>query len=53
MILADDHSTDKTQEIAELIEGLIYVRNAKNLGFLLNCNRAAKGAKGTYIVFLQ
>lgn len=53
VILADDHSMDETPEVAELITGLICVRNTKNLGFLLNCNKAAKAAKGKYIVFLN
>ncbi|MGB3787500.1 MAG: glycosyltransferase [Phormidesmis sp.] len=53
VILADDHSTDQTQNISALIDGLNYVRQAKNLGFLLNCNRAAESANGKIIVFLN
>ncbi len=53
VILADDHSTDQTQDISALIDGLRYVRHAKNLGFLLNCNRAAESANGKIIVFLN
>ncbi len=53
VILADDCSTDETQRISKLIDGLIYVRNPKTLGFLLNCNNAAKVARGKHIIFLN
>ncbi len=53
VILADDHSTDATQNLTSLIDGLTYVRNAKNLGFLLNCNNAARLAQGKHIIFLN
>ena len=53
VILADDVSTDKTQEIENIVENLKVIRNEKNLGFLLNCNNAAKFAKGKYIHFLN
>ena len=33
--------------------GVRYLRNAKNLGFLNNCNIAAKNATGQYIIFLN
>lgn len=53
VILADDVSTDKTKEIESIIENLKVIHNKKNLGFLLNCNNAAKFAKGKYIHFLN
>lgn len=53
VILADDHSTDQTKDISALIGGLKYIRHSKNLGFLLNCNRAAEAANGKIIVFLN
>lgn len=53
VILADDSSTDQTKEIAQLIDGLRVVRTKKNLRFLLNCNHAAKQARGEYILYLN
>ena len=53
VILADDVSTDKTREIENVIENLRVIHNKKNLGFLLNCNNAAKFARGKYINFLN
>lgn len=53
IILADDNSDDKTKDIKDFIGNLNVVRNKQNLGFLKNCNNAAKSAKGKYILFLN
>ena len=53
VIIADDCSTDLTQDIQKAISGIRVVRNKENLRFLLNCNHAAKKAKGKYILFLN
>lgn len=53
IIIGDDVSTDQTVEIGNYIKGLNVIRNEKNLKFLLNCNNAAKSAKGKYILFLN
>lgn len=53
VIIADDCSTDQTKEIADIVSGIRVVTTKKNLRFLLNCNHAAKYAKGKYIVFLN
>lgn len=53
IIIADDVSTDATKELSKFAENIIISRNEVNLGFLKNCNNAAKLAKGQYIMFLN
>lgn len=54
IIVGDDLSSDRTQEIMERIGGIVRNhRNATNLGFLLNCNSSAEVARGDYLVFLN
>ena len=53
IIIADDCSTDLTQQILKIVSGIKVVRNKNNLRFLRNCNNAAKSAKGDYILFLN
>ncbi len=53
VIVMDDVSSDATPEIITKIDGVRYVRNEENLGFLRNCNKAAGLAKGSYLVFLN
>ena len=53
VIIADDVSTDKTMEIGDIIKNITVVRNEQNLRFLLNCNNAARYARGKYIHFLN
>nr|WP_051155946.1 rhamnan synthesis F family protein [Leucothrix mucor] len=53
IILADDGSTDETLAAADHYPHLIVVRTPKNLGFLGNCNHAAKTAQGTFLVLLN
>lgn len=53
VILADDGSTDETLRAAEIFPGLRVVRTPKNLGFLRNCNNAAKQARGRHILMLN
>ena len=53
IIIADDVSSDETINIKHFVKNINVVRNKKNLGFLLNCNNAAKQAKGEYIFFLN
>lgn len=53
IIIADDCSTDETGRIGEIVDGINVIRNQTNLRFLLNCNNAAKKARGNYILFLN
>ncbi|MBU2877767.1 glycosyltransferase [Aliiglaciecola lipolytica] len=53
VILADDCSTDETEEAEIYIENLIVSRNEKNLMFLRNCNKAAEICQGEYLLFLN
>ena len=53
VIIADDVSTDTTKNIVKYVDNVVVNRNSENLGFLKNCNAAAKLAKGEYIYFLN
>jgi GT2 family glycosyltransferase len=54
VIIADDCSTDETPNIfLDISERIRVVRTAENLGFLKNCNHAAKQAAGEFIVLLN
>jgi len=53
VIIADDVSDDETVNIKDYIKNIKVVRNKENLRFLLNCNNAAKRAKGDYVLFLN
>ena len=53
VIIADDVSTDTTKNISKYVNNVVVSRNETNLGFLKNCNVAAKLAKGEYIYFLN
>ncbi len=53
VIVADDASADDTALLLPKAKNLRYLRNAQNLGFLRNCNEAAKSARGRYLLFLN
>lgn len=53
VIIADDNSSDDTQNILNEIENITVSRNDENLGFLRNVNNASKYAKGKYICLLN
>lgn len=53
VIIADDRSSDLTESMATRIKNIRVVRNEVNLGFLKNCNNAAKSARGKYVLLLN
>ena len=53
VIIVDDQSSDETAERLATVEGLISIRNKKNLGFIGSCNRGSTEARGKYIVLLN
>jgi GT2 family glycosyltransferase len=53
VIVVDDCSTDDSAEVLPKIEGVTYLRNETNSGFVASCNRGAENARGRYLVFLN
>ena len=53
VIVVDDQSTDETANRLEMIEGLISIKNEKNLGFIGSCNKGAREARGHFLVMLN
>jgi len=53
IVLIDDGSTKKTNDVLANVKGLLYLRNQENLGFLRSCNRAAGEARGRFLLFLN
>jgi len=53
IIIVDDASTDDTRALLNRISGATIVHNIENLHFLRSCNRAARLAKGKFILFLN
>ena len=53
VIIADDNSTDKTKDIQKYIHNIKVSRNKENLGYIKNCNNAAKLAVGKFIYFMN
>lgn len=52
-VLVDDGSTDATSSVLARLDGVEYVRTAKNEGFVRACNRGAALARGKYVCFLN
>jgi O-antigen biosynthesis protein len=53
IIIADDQSADATVDTIQRCKGIRLIKNPVNLGFLRNCNNAAKEAHGQFLMFLN
>lgn len=53
IIVADDCSTDNTVNLSKYFSNVKIIRNARQMGFLKNCNNAAKYINSKYILFLN
>ena len=53
VIIVDDCSTDETASLVPQMDGLVYLRNETNSGFIMSCNRGVEKARGKYLVFLN
>lgn len=53
VIVADDASPDPTAAAIGQIENIKFIRQAKNLGFLRNCNAAFESCRGEYLLLLN
>ncbi len=52
-VVVDDGSTDGTAELMSRLDGIDFVRNGRNGGFVHACNRGAALALGRYVCFLN
>src|SRR5947207_893117 len=53
VIVVDDCSTDETTDLVPRMNGVVYLRNKTNSGFIASCNRGAEKARGEYLFFLN
>ena len=53
IILVNDCSTDRTDEIISSLTAVNLINQEINQGFIYSCNRGAAAAKGKYIYFLN
>jgi GT2 family glycosyltransferase len=52
-VVVDDGSSDGTADAVTKLDGVDYLRAAKNEGFVRSCNRGAALARGKYLCFLN
>lgn len=52
-IIVDNASSDRTSALLDRVEGATLIRNGDNEGFLLAVNRAAREARGDFLLLLN
>jgi len=53
LIVVDNGSSDRTQELLERTTNIQIIRNQANMGFVRACNQGAAKARGEYLLFLN
>lgn len=53
LIIVDNGSSDRTQELLERTTNVHVIRNQANMGFVRACNQGAEKARGEYLLFLN
>ena len=53
VIVVDDACPDAELALLDQVEGITVVKNETNLGFIRSCNKAADGASGRFLLFLN
>lgn len=53
VIVVDDASADDTADRLPEVDGLRFLRNEENQGFIRTCNRGAEAARGEFVLFLN
>lgn len=53
VVVVDDCSTDETTEKIQLVEGIRYIRQKQNGGFINSCNTGAKDCQAEFLLFLN
>jgi len=53
VIVVDDGSGDETPGRLADVEGIEFIQNPQNLGFVDSCNRGVEAARGDYVVLLN
>ena len=53
IIVVDDCSPDNTEVVMAQVDGVRFISNKVNGGFIRSCNRGASKAKGKYVHFLN
>jgi len=53
VVMVDDNSSAEVRETLARVDGARVLSNETNLGFVRNCNRGAREARGSYLLFLN
>jgi GT2 family glycosyltransferase len=53
VVVVDDGSTDETSRLLPLVPNIVYLRNESTQGFVRSVNRAARAARGRYLLLLN